>query len=463
MSLLNYILGISIASAQVVSSSAVDKVTSGTGDELGKLVTNFLLQIPLWIAAILVGIFTYIIAILARKAIEGKLAQNGIAEEHKEVQIVASRSTFFIVLVIGITVALSIVGIDLKPIVAAGAFGLGFALQDIIMNMISGMFILASRHYTIGDIIKVEGVSGKIEEIQTRATIIKGFDGTRIVVPNAQLFKNVVISKTSNPYRKVTFIMGVDYSADLRQAMDLTLAVVKSVPLVLKKPKPKVIFYEWGDYSINFRINVWINSRGGKLITVKNEVMMALSEAYNDSGINIPYPIQTIQLDKSEEEELSKEEIEQKIADIKAKLKAKNKAKPIHVAALPAAETGGNTAVGPSLPTAIDTTVNSPGQSWLQKALTSQVGTAEQPVSPAPDTQSQIPIQPTAQPPDQPTVQPVTAVITQAPGMEVPTAPTPPDQLAPVQTTTYPEQQPATPENAIPLSLPAQPPAPEQT
>ncbi|MCC7432089.1 mechanosensitive ion channel family protein [Candidatus Peregrinibacteria bacterium] len=351
--IINYILGIPLAYAQV--SSQVDKVGENTSNELTKLITNIFAQIPLWIVAFLVGVFSYILAVMVKRSIENKLTKEGIEEEHQEIKIVAGRSSFFGVLVIGITVALSIVGIDLKPIVAAGAFGLGFALQDIIMNLISGMMILASRHYTIGDVISVNGVIGKIEEIQTRATIIKAFDGTKVIVPNAELFQNVVVSKTSNPFRKLTFVMGVDYGADLKQTMDLTLAVIKNIPWVLQKPKPSVIFYEWGDYSINFRINVWIDSKGGKLVKVKNRVILDLTNAYNESGINIPYPIQTIQLDKAEEAALSQEEVNQRVANIKKKLANKNVIK----TSLDSIQNQPAKSLG----------AESPGQSWLNQAL----------------------------------------------------------------------------------------------
>lgn len=351
--IINYILGIPLAYAQV--SSQVDKVGESTSNELTKLISNIFAQIPLWIVAFLVGVLSYVLAVIVKRSIENKLTKEGIEEEHQEIKIVAGRSSFFAVLVIGITVALSIVGIDLKPIVAAGAFGLGFALQDIIMNLISGMMILASRHYTIGDVISVNGVIGKIEEIQTRATIIKAFDGTKVIVPNAELFQNVVVSKTSNPFRKLTFIMGVDYGADLKQTMDLTLAVIKNIPWVLQKPKPSVIFYEWGDYSINFRINVWIDSKGGKLVKVKNRVILDLTNAYNESGINIPYPIQTIQLDKAEEAALSQEEVNQRVANIKEKLAGKNTFRYATNSSqpLPAKSLG----------------AESSGQSWLNQAL----------------------------------------------------------------------------------------------
>lgn len=470
MSILNHIFGIQVAAAQV--SNSVNQVGQETGNEFTKLVANFLAAIPLWIAAIFVAILSYIVAILVKRSIENKMAEKGIEEEHKEIQIVAGRSAYFIVLVIGITISLSIVGIDLKPIVAAGAFGLGFALQDIIMNTISGMLILASRHYTIGDVIAVDGIVGRIMEIQTRATIIKAFDGTKVIVPNANLFKNVVVSKTSNPFRKLSFVMGVGYEADLKQVMDLTLAVVKTIPHVLASPKPSVIFYEWGDYSVNFRINVWIDSKGGKMIKVKNQVMMELNKAYNDSGLDIPYPIQTVYMDKADEAEIKQEEINERIAKIKSQLanrvvkpNAPVVAAPIVAAAVPVAAPAQieNTVPAPviesapapqpaaapldvapvqptvaptpeatpapnpaSLPSAIETTANSPGQSWLEKALSAQVN---QPAAPTAPVENAPAVQPTAASTPVQSTQPMEttapAPVESAPAPAVTSAPTP--------------------------------------
>lgn len=445
MSIINKILGIPTTFAQVTSSAS--QVANDTGDEFGKLFGNFLAQIPLWIAAIVVALLSYVLAIIVRKAIEKKLAQEGVDEEHQEVRIVAGRGSFFAVLTIGVTTALSIVGIDLAPIVAAGAFGLGFALQDIIMNSISGMLILASRHYTIGDVIKVGGVVGRIVDIQTRATIIRAFDGTMVIVPNAHLFKNVVISKTSNPYRKLTFIMGVDYSADLKQAMELSLAVVKTVPWVLKKPRPRVIFYEWGDYSINFRINVWIDSKGGKLIKVKNAVMIALSKAYNESGINIPYPIQTIQLDKADEEEFTKEEIDKKIAEIKTKLAPKSKQTDIQILS----PTASQATPEKKLPTAIDTTPNSPGQNWLQEALVKQ--TQPESTTPASPVQQPVVSEPVPQAQNkQPAVQPQPATTqSEAPTSQTATeANNQPPNTAPIQAAPSTPPQQTNPAEGLP-------------
>jgi hypothetical protein len=251
-------------------------------------------------------------------------------------------------------------------------------------------------------------------EIQTRATIIKAFDGTKVIVPNAQLFKNVVVSKTSNPFRKLSFVMGVGYGSDLKQVMNLTLDIIKSIPHVLASPKPSVIFYEWGDYSINFRINVWIDSKGGRMVKVKNHLIMELTKAYDQVGFNVPYPIQTIQLDKADQAEIKKDEIKERVAKMRSQLaNGKPPKDPVkHYIVTPIASTPGPASlattltpqqpssapaplpVNPSpepqkLPTAIATTPNSPGQSWLQQALQTQVAqtaapSVETPPSPVP-------------------------------------------------------------------------------
>ncbi|MEZ4086793.1 MAG: mechanosensitive ion channel [Candidatus Gracilibacteria bacterium] len=176
MEIFNYIFGISTALAQNVNAGEIASETEG---QLTQLVGYIIGQIPLWITAFIVLIITFVMARIAKSAVENKMAAEGFEEENKEVAILASRSANAGVLIVGITIALKIAGIDLTAIIAAGAFGVGFALQDIIMNFIAGVMILSSRHYSIGDSIKVGGIVGKIVEIQTRATILQAFDGAQ--------------------------------------------------------------------------------------------------------------------------------------------------------------------------------------------------------------------------------------------------------------------------------------------
>jgi small conductance mechanosensitive channel len=291
------LLTIPIAFAQ--KTNAAEDVASGTQDQITGLVTFIVGQIPLWITAFIVLVASFVLARFVKSAVENKMTQEGFEEEHKEIQIVAGRTANAVVLLVGITVALKIAGLDLTPIIAAGAFGIGFALQDLIMNFLAGVMILSARHYSIGDIIKINGTMGKIIEIQTRATVLKAFDGTKIVVPNAELFKNQVTSLTSNPFRRIQLINGVGYGSDLRKTYQVVMEAVKNTPGVLAMPKPSLFFYEWGDYSINFKINAWVDTKGG-WVKIRNQLIMNIGDALDRAGIEIPYPIQTIYMGKEE-------------------------------------------------------------------------------------------------------------------------------------------------------------------
>ncbi len=300
------LFSIPVAFAQKASDSNNSDIAGETGNQIGTLLTSIINQIPLWITAIIVILFSLVLARIVKSSVENRMTVEGFEEEHKEIQIVAGRTANAAVIIIGITVGLKIAGIDLTAIIAAGAFGVGFALQDLIMNFIAGVMILGARHYTIGDIIKVDGTTGKIVEIQTRATILRAFNGTKIVVPNATLFKNQVTSFTSNPFRRIQLINGVAYGSDLKKVMDITLEAIKSTKGVVLEPKPSVWLYEWGDYSINFKINAWVDSKSAWVKT-KNRLMVNIDNAFNANHIEIPYPIQTIYVGKEEDEETNQQ------------------------------------------------------------------------------------------------------------------------------------------------------------
>ncbi|MCA9373783.1 mechanosensitive ion channel [Candidatus Peregrinibacteria bacterium] len=299
MEIFNYIFGISTALAQNVNAGEIASETEG---QLTQLVGYIIGQIPLWITAFIVLIITFVMARIAKSAVENKMAAEGFEEENKEVAILASRSANAGVLIVGITIALKIAGIDLTAIIAAGAFGVGFALQDIIMNFIAGVMILSSRHYSIGDSIKVGGIVGKIVEIQTRATILRAFDGTKIIVPNADLFKNKVVSLTSNPFRRIKLEMGVNYGEDLRKTMEVVMKAVESTEGVLAQPKPAMRYTGFGQYSVNFGVKAWVESRGG-WIKIRHRMLLNINKALHEAGISIPYPIQTLHVSQEEVEE----------------------------------------------------------------------------------------------------------------------------------------------------------------
>jgi len=267
------------ATATGVASDSVEKVAW-----LIDLITS---KIPLWIAAFILILATFLLARIVRGIIESRIADK-VGEEHQEAQILGGRISYIVIMTLGITIALKIAGIDLTTIIAAVAFGIGFALQDLIMNFIAGIMILMGKQFTIGDFIKVGGTMGKIVEIQTRNTVLKAIDGTKVIVPNADLFSNQVVSCTSNPFRRIEVETAIDYRIDMKNAMRVCMAAVKKTKGVLLEPKPAVIYTGFGDSNIDMKVRCWVNSRSSWL-KIKSELIRNLMAEYNKYGITMAY------------------------------------------------------------------------------------------------------------------------------------------------------------------------------
>ncbi len=284
------------------------QVTSETTSQLANFIGVIISKIPLWITAFIVIVISFFLAKIIKSSVENRLTAEGLDEEHQGIVILAGRTANATVLTIGITAGLKIAGIDLTSIIAAGAFGVGFALKDIIMNFLAGVLLLASKHYSIGDIIKVGDIMGKIVEIQTRATIIKNFDGTQVLVPNSTLFKNAVTNYTSNPFRRVSVEVGVEYGTDLKKAMEACLKAVKESKGILIDPKPSVAVTGFGDSSINLKVNGWVESSKG-IKKPKTEMIINIAKEFKSANIGIPFPITTIMFDNEKQTPTEEEQL----------------------------------------------------------------------------------------------------------------------------------------------------------
>lgn len=273
--------------------AAGEETTSGLAGKIADFFDFIINQIPSWIAGFLVFVITIFVAKLAKAAVESRISDQ-VDEEHQEILVLAGRVTYFGTLVLGITIALKIAGIDLTTILAAVAFGIGFALRDLIMNFLSGVFILVGRQFTIGDFIKVGNTLGKVMEIQTRATILKAIDGTKVIVPNADIFTKQVVSYTTNPMRRVAVPLYVSYDTDLNYATKIALDVLKKHPKIMKKPAPSVLIQNYGDSTIDLSARFWVGTRDG-WVKIKSDIMRQMLEAFTAAGIDVPYSITHIE------------------------------------------------------------------------------------------------------------------------------------------------------------------------
>ncbi|MBX3277250.1 MAG: mechanosensitive ion channel [Acidobacteria bacterium] len=202
--------------------------------------------------------------------------------------------TRYLVLLVGLLVVLQTVGIDLTTLnVIAGAvgIGIGFGLQNIASNFISGIIILFERPVKVGDRIEVGDVNGDVIEIGARATTVSTNDNIAIIIPNSKFItENVINWKHNDDKVRFRIPVGVAYGSDVRKVERVLLEVAAENESVLTQPAPSVLFTGFGDSSLNFSLLVWTRSmvhRRGSLISALN---FAIDEKFRQHGIEIPFP-----------------------------------------------------------------------------------------------------------------------------------------------------------------------------
>ena len=210
------------------------------------------------------------------------------------------RILFYILWVAFALIALNIVEIPLTAFAFMGgamAVGLGFGMQNIFNNLISGFIVIFSRPFKVNDIISVAGTEGVVEDIGSRSTTIKTWDSLDVVLPNRYFLENSVTNWTGSDLKKRNVIaVGVSYDADTRHVEELLLKVVKSHSKVLKDPAPFVIFKDFGESSLDFEIYFWIDLRQASGPKVASDMRHHIAALFQEEGIEIPYPQRVIHI-----------------------------------------------------------------------------------------------------------------------------------------------------------------------
>ena len=200
----------------------------------------------------------------------------------------------YIIILIGLMIILQSVGVNLSTVtVIAGALGvgIGFGLQNITNNFVSGIIILFERPIKVGDRIQVEDIIGDVVKISMRATTLVTNDNISIIIPNSDFISSRVINWSHND-RNVRFNIpvGVSYKEDPQRIKDVLLSVAIDNPLVLKKPEPDVIFEEFGDSSLNFMLRVWTTEMIQRPKILISDIYFEIFKRFREYNIEIPFP-----------------------------------------------------------------------------------------------------------------------------------------------------------------------------
>ena len=185
---------------------------------------------------------------------------------------------------------------SLAILVSVLGVGIGFGLQNIANNFISGLIITIERPIQIGDFIKVGDLLGKVQKIGSRSTVIKTMDKVSIIVPNSRFLENDVINwNYDDPVSRLSIPIGVAYGSNIKKVRLALLEAVKNHPDVLLTPRPQVWFQEFGDSSLNFEVFVWI-SEPSKQFILKSELNYRIAASLSRHDIQIPFPQRDIHL-----------------------------------------------------------------------------------------------------------------------------------------------------------------------
>jgi small-conductance mechanosensitive channel len=199
-----------------------------------------------------------------------------------------------LVLVIGIFIVLENTGIHLGALtVFAGAVGVGvgFGLQNIASNFISGLVILAERPITIGDRVEVAGVTGQVQQIRARSTVIVTNDNISMIVPNSKFIDSPVTNWTyGDPRVRFRIPIGVAYGSDVNRVREALIAAGRTNPHVLEDPGPSVFLKQFGESSIDFELVVWSAEMSHRPSRFKSDLNFAIEEKLRGAGIEIPFP-----------------------------------------------------------------------------------------------------------------------------------------------------------------------------
>src|SRR5213596_1655567 len=242
------------------------------------------------LVALLIAVF-WISSRTKRFLFNRLLAQSGL---DRSLQYAVAQVVSNVVLVVGIFIVLENTGIHLAALtVFAGAVGvgLGFGLQNIASNFISGLVILAERPITIGDRVEVAGIAGQVEHIRARSTVIVTNDNIAIIVPNTKFIDSPVTNWTyGDPRVRFRLPVGVAYGSDVNKVRQALLAAEREHSATLSDPEPTAYLEKFGNSTIDFKLVVWSSEMSARPSRYRSDLNFAIVEKFREAKIEMPFP-----------------------------------------------------------------------------------------------------------------------------------------------------------------------------
>ncbi|MFI5209835.1 MAG: mechanosensitive ion channel family protein, partial [Gemmatimonadales bacterium] len=244
--------------------------------------TVLLFAVVLWIGAMVARLISQLVEL----DVLGRLSLP------RGVPVTIGSLTRYALVAIAFLVALAATGFQLGQLAILGGalgVGLGFGLQNIVANFVSGLILAFERPVSVGDIVQLAGLTGEVRQIGIRASIIHTFDGAEVIVPNSELISGEVINWTrADRLRRIEVRVGVAYGSDPKQILKLLIAAAEGHEEVAASPSPDAMFVAFGESSLDFALRFWGDFERSALI--QSGVAVAVNDALAAAGISVPFP-----------------------------------------------------------------------------------------------------------------------------------------------------------------------------
>ena len=244
------------------------------------------------------------LVLLAIFYLVGKLAGRGIrkAFHHRgliDLGGVLASLAFGAIMIAAVLIAAVVVFPSVKPAtiissLGIGSVAIGFAFKDILQNLLAGILLLVNRPYRRGDQIVVKDFEGTVEHIESRATLIKTYDGRRVIIPNSDVYTSPVVVNTAFPTRRSQFDIGIGYGDDPANACRVFAEAIAKVEGVEQDPKPEVLPWGLDDSYVTVRARWWTDSQRTHVAHIQARVILAIYETAKAEAIDLPFPTQVL-------------------------------------------------------------------------------------------------------------------------------------------------------------------------
>ncbi|MBT3322595.1 MAG: mechanosensitive ion channel [Anaerolineae bacterium] len=253
--------------------------------------------VPNIFTALLIFVGSLFLARFLRGLLDKMLQARGV---DPETSILLGQLLYWSILIFGVITALQRF-FDVSAFLAGlGILGftIGFALQEIMQNFVAGMILLIQQPFDIGNLVTVSNYTGTVVAINMRTTEMTTLDGRLIIVPNAQVLSNPIENYSRADSLRVTLPVGVSYDTDLDLARKTILDALPAITGYLAEPAPSIIYHTFGGSSIDMDVRFWIDTDKNNLFDAKDEAVIITKRALDAKGVDIPFPIRTVYMEK---------------------------------------------------------------------------------------------------------------------------------------------------------------------